>query len=808
MLVSGNVTGQPVFLELPNNSKGAINDGSGWISAKPPTPPLAVAESAPGVGSNAHSEVRPPPPHAIPYALPNGMNGLPPPGRLPSGAQHTIMPSHGFSDRNERPTVNGNVGHAQLPFPPQQLQYAAPVYPGLPPHQEISHTGGPPNMISMPAHNQGSYSYFPNPYGGKTEYQQLPRQPSFVGGGPGMIAYSQESASGIQEHYRRGTPAAQPELTYSPFNRPVAQNDPYIMTSHPQPNSEFHRGQNSVYPPPRVYAIPQQTPPGIPVPIHVMSPQHAQGTPQYQLPPGYVVVNPQHNGGAVQIANPDPAGYSTRSPGVDLQPPQVLNSMPVPPMAEEPLRRVFHTSAQNEGAKKWNSTDTSHEVKRRTKSGCLTCRRRRVKCDELRPQCRNCYKAERVCLGYDTVFLNERLQRIKALVRARIGARSPNKRTAHPLKLSATEKRVSSPGGKGQVVKLLDESYEILPPLRDNLHDKTDTEDKSQVSSENNGGNDNASCAVKPDIDSNNKTTLTNSDSDNQQDEKSIVANSWKQVAENFKDRLGENIDELLGLTCLYQAAGHVINHFNMKGAFLANVASKVEVMRQMLMIVFPSIACENLDVSELTKMEKLHATDEYSILRALIEALVPDDIKKPGDIARASITARYPQARYTRRPEQPRRMAISFARIENLAKLLYTEKNGQSIFFCGVNKTNENCGSDNTRKLTTLLCSVMDTINHCGGTTLSDKVWEAVEIALESININQLSEQEICDINKQTVAVEKMKKLAESGNPLGAVALLAFSACHSSPARAALKSTEIPPGLASTIVEIALLQK
>ncbi|RDW66275.1 hypothetical protein BP6252_09910 [Coleophoma cylindrospora] len=46
------------------------------------------------------------------------------------------------------------------------------------------------------------------------------------------------------------------------------------------------------------------------------------------------------------------------------------------------------------------------EIKRRTKTGCLTCRKRRIKCDEGHPACRNCQKSKRECLGYDPIFKN------------------------------------------------------------------------------------------------------------------------------------------------------------------------------------------------------------------------------------------------------------------------------------------------------------------------------------------------------------------------------------------------------------------
>ncbi|EUC60223.1 fungal Zn, 2-cys(6) binuclear cluster domain protein [Rhizoctonia solani AG-3 Rhs1AP] len=36
--------------------------------------------------------------------------------------------------------------------------------------------------------------------------------------------------------------------------------------------------------------------------------------------------------------------------------------------------------------------DSQREKHRRTKTGCLTCKRRRKKCDETRPKCRNCVR--------------------------------------------------------------------------------------------------------------------------------------------------------------------------------------------------------------------------------------------------------------------------------------------------------------------------------------------------------------------------------------------------------------------------------
>ena len=42
-------------------------------------------------------------------------------------------------------------------------------------------------------------------------------------------------------------------------------------------------------------------------------------------------------------------------------------------------------------------------IKRRTRTGCLTCRKRRIKCDETKPTCYNCDRSKKVCLGYENL---------------------------------------------------------------------------------------------------------------------------------------------------------------------------------------------------------------------------------------------------------------------------------------------------------------------------------------------------------------------------------------------------------------------
>ncbi|KHN98150.1 Zn(2)-C6 fungal-type DNA-binding domain protein [Metarhizium album ARSEF 1941] len=54
---------------------------------------------------------------------------------------------------------------------------------------------------------------------------------------------------------------------------------------------------------------------------------------------------------------------------------------------------------QNSGAED-DAKGKKPAVKKRTKTGCLTCRKRRIKCDETKPRCKNCIKSKRPCEGY------------------------------------------------------------------------------------------------------------------------------------------------------------------------------------------------------------------------------------------------------------------------------------------------------------------------------------------------------------------------------------------------------------------------
>lgn len=75
------------------------------------------------------------------------------------------------------------------------------------------------------------------------------------------------------------------------------------------------------------------------------------------------------------------------------------------------------------------------EIKRRTKTGCLTCRKRRIKCDETHPTCNNCKKSKRECLGYDPIF---KQQQTPSLQPSPNGEVSPSASTTSTVPSSTT----------------------------------------------------------------------------------------------------------------------------------------------------------------------------------------------------------------------------------------------------------------------------------------------------------------------------------------------------------------------------------
>jgi hypothetical protein len=59
------------------------------------------------------------------------------------------------------------------------------------------------------------------------------------------------------------------------------------------------------------------------------------------------------------------------------------------------------SESREAGSTQAGSSDAARSARKRTKTGCLTCRKRRIKCDEGKPVCKNCMKSKRQCEGYN-----------------------------------------------------------------------------------------------------------------------------------------------------------------------------------------------------------------------------------------------------------------------------------------------------------------------------------------------------------------------------------------------------------------------
>ncbi|KAK1780180.1 hypothetical protein QBC45DRAFT_324317 [Copromyces sp. CBS 386.78] len=78
------------------------------------------------------------------------------------------------------------------------------------------------------------------------------------------------------------------------------------------------------------------------------------------------------------------------------------------------------------------------EIKRRTKTGCLTCRKRRIKCDEAHPTCNNCKKSKRDCLGYDPIFKQQQQQQQQQHQQNLAAQSTPKSQHSAPASLTST----------------------------------------------------------------------------------------------------------------------------------------------------------------------------------------------------------------------------------------------------------------------------------------------------------------------------------------------------------------------------------
>ncbi|KAJ6089688.1 hypothetical protein N7467_004904 [Penicillium canescens] len=161
-------------------------------------------------------------------------------------------------------------------------------------------------------------------------------------------------------------------------------------TSHHETNGGHYQPPNGTY----QYAHSPAQPQG-------QQPSQAHSQHQFQAQPQhYQNTDMYHNSGQGQVPQA-PIG----SPLPNNMPPMTsMGYMTGYPSNMGQGNAQMRYQLPGDPNKMLSGTRHKKEVKRRTKTGCLTCRKRRIKCDEAHPVCRNCVKSKRECLGYDPVF--------------------------------------------------------------------------------------------------------------------------------------------------------------------------------------------------------------------------------------------------------------------------------------------------------------------------------------------------------------------------------------------------------------------
>ncbi|KAK6544339.1 hypothetical protein TWF694_001039 [Orbilia ellipsospora] len=220
---------------------------------------------------------------------------------------------------------------------------------------------------SRPTSVHGSSRY--QPHISSPHLQHLEHRPSPHSTPSPTFSYAQPPLQNRQSITSYPSPGGYPSPSMSSYSsypqQPGSARDSptYSSATLPGVGSSLSLPPIRLAPPPTSSPVPQPLQVGSPLPAPSPSLPGMQG--YYPMPGG-----PPHLGG------------SPHQPNMRYPLPSVM----------QPSERIMSGGRHKK------------EIKRRTKTGCLTCRKRRIKCDEAHPTCKNCAKSKRECLGYDPIF--------------------------------------------------------------------------------------------------------------------------------------------------------------------------------------------------------------------------------------------------------------------------------------------------------------------------------------------------------------------------------------------------------------------
>ncbi|PYH45943.1 putative C6 finger domain protein [Aspergillus saccharolyticus JOP 1030-1] len=340
----------------PHNSEPPIDHSLPHIDTS--LPPIDT--TLPAMEEHEHLDHELPPIDTTIPSLPSIDTSLPPlDTTLPAtDGLHTEEPDFSFPELNKSDT-DGHGAHAPgtngFDFPDHTPQSSTPV-PSYQPSMNDTHSQQPGQQEQSHMH-QHSHQHQPH---------QQPGQPS-------------QPQSHYEHQYSQHQHHPQHQHTPSQHGSP-SHHTPGQGQSTPQPHQQqqYQQHQNSdMYHNHQSMSAPSmQT-----MDHHSMQGQHSQ---MPQAPIGSPMPSnmpPMTSGGQYMTGYPTNLGQMGMNANA-----QIRYQLPGDP--NKMLSGGRHKK----------------EVKRRTKTGCLTCRKRRIKCDEGHPVCRNCVKSKRECLGYDPVF--------------------------------------------------------------------------------------------------------------------------------------------------------------------------------------------------------------------------------------------------------------------------------------------------------------------------------------------------------------------------------------------------------------------
>ncbi|CAN6625849.1 hypothetical protein TRVA0_010S02256 [Trichomonascus vanleenenianus] len=222
------------------------------------------------------------------------------------------------------------------------------------------------------------------------------------------------------------------------------------------------------------------------------------------------------------------------------------------------------------------------DIKRRTKTGCLTCRKRRIKCDEQHPTCVNCDKSKRVCLGYDPIF---RMQ-----VDRRRNRRSISKKPFTPLLTT----RPLSPGKEEDTTTKLESTKSLVEGI-DNAAQESD---RMRI---------NSLLDAAAVIESKPKWT------------------TWGQVCQYYTEHIAPSLDAVFATTRFGDICS-TPHHFALGASTDESTSAQdlavIEALRQLLGHLCPMFNLSGLtiDESKITKLEELRITNDYKLMRLIVQ--------------------------------------------------------------------------------------------------------------------------------------------------------------------------------------------